>query len=152
MQPVLIIGIGNTLRSDDGIGIVAAQKLEETLRDQVRAIACQQLTPELAKDLSEADRVIIIDADQGKTPGHITLKEIKPGDHAVGSFTHELDPATLLTSTRELYGRSPDTFLITITGSTFDYGERLSQSAADAIPVVLRHVRELASINPRKHS
>lgn len=108
-------------------------------------IACQQLTPELAKDLSEADRVIIIDADQGNIPGHITAREIEPGDHALNSFSHELDPATLLTCSRELYGKCPNAFLITVTGSTFDFGEGLSQSATDAIPEVLRHVRDLAS-------
>lgn len=145
MHRVLIIGIGNTLRRDDGVGIVAAQKLEKTLGDQVRVIACQQLTPELAKDLSEADRVIIIDADQGNIPGHITAREIEPGDHALNSFSHELDPATLLTCSRELYGKCPNAFLITVTGNTFDFGEGLSQSATDAIPEVLRHVRDLAS-------
>lgn len=145
MCSVLIIGIGNILRSDDGVGIVAAQKLEKSLGDQVRVIACQQLTPELAKDLSEVDRVIIIDAEQGNIPGRITVKEIEPGDHALNSFSHELDPATLLTCSRELYGKCPNAFLVTVTGGTFDFGEGLSQSAAGAMQEVLRHVRDLAS-------
>jgi hydrogenase maturation protease len=144
MHRVLIIGIGNTLRRDDGVGIVAAQKLEKSLADQVRVIACQQLTPELAKDISEVDRVIIIDAEQGNMHGRITVKEIEPGDHAQNSFSHELDPATLLTCSRELYGKYPNAFLITVTGGTFDFGEGLSLSAAGAMQEVLRHVRDLA--------
>jgi hydrogenase maturation protease len=116
MKHVLIIGIGNMLRSDDGVGIVVAQKLEKTL-DQALIIACQQLTPELAKNLGEEDRVIIIDADQGSIPGQVTVKEIKPGDQAFNSLTHELDPATLLAISRELYGKCPKVFLITVTGS-----------------------------------
>jgi hydrogenase maturation protease len=145
MKHVLIIGIGNTLRRDDGVGIVAAQKLEKTVGGHACAIVCQQLTPELAKNLSEADRVIIIDADQGNIPGQVTVKEIKPGNQAFNPLTHELDPATLLTISRELYGKCPDAFLITVTGSTFEYGENLSQPATDAIPEVLQHVRDLAS-------
>jgi len=147
MHRLLIIGIGNTLRSDDGIGIVVVQKLEKAFGNQTRVIACQQLTPELAKDLSEADRAIIIDADQGNMPGHITVNEIKPEDHVPSTFSHELDPTTLLTSTRELYGKFPNTFLITVTGSTFDFGEDLSRPVADAIPQILQHVRNLASVD-----
>lgn len=146
MHRLLIIGIGNILRRDDGVGIVAVQKLNKTpLGDRARVIACQQLTPELAKDVSDADRVIIIDADQANIPGHITVKEIEPRDHVPNSFSHELDPATLLACSRELYGKCPNAFLISVTGSTFDFGEGLSQSTANAIPEILRNVRYLAS-------
>lgn len=148
MRNVLIIGIGNTLRSDDGIGIVAAQKLEKAaLEPHVRIIDCQQLTPDLAKDISEADRVIMIDSDQENRPGKVTVKKIVLENRAVDSFTHNLEPGTLLTYARDLYGSTADAFLVTTAGESFEFGEGVSQVATGAIPEILRLVTDLASFN-----
>ena len=143
MNRVLIIGIGNTLRRDDGIGVVTVERLNETLHDSgVEILIRQQLTPELAQDISEADKVIVIDADQGETPGEVNERRITPMKDQV--FTHKLDPATLLACSRELYGKCPETFLITVTGESFDFGDRLSPAAAEALPEVICRAMRLA--------
>jgi len=147
MHSVLIIGIGNTLSRDDGIGIVAAQNISKAVGDpQIRIICCQQLTPDLAKDVSEADRVIMIDADQENGPGKVTVQEIMPGNRALNSFTHDLEPEMLLVCARELYGKSPDAFLVTGAGESFGFGEGLSRLATSALPEILRRVIDLARI------
>lgn len=57
----LVIGIGNPLRSDDGVGWWLARRAERWLpASQLRAV--QQLTPELAADVAAAARVLFIDA------------------------------------------------------------------------------------------
>jgi hydrogenase maturation protease len=143
MNKVLIIGIGNTLRRDDAIGVVTAERLGETMQGpHVEILIRQQLTPELAQDISEADKVIMIDADQGKTPGEVNERRITPNEGQV--FTHELDAATLLACSRELYGKCPETFLITVTGESFDFGDRLSPAAAEALPEVICRAMRLA--------
>lgn len=146
MHNVLIIGIGNSLRRDDGIGIVASQKLEKAVgNSHVHIISCQQLTPDLAEDVSETDRVIMIDADHGNIPGKVAVKEITLGNRALGSLTHDLEPEELLACARDLYGKTPDAFLVTAIGESFEFGEGLSQFASGALPEIIRRVVELAS-------
>ena len=69
MPHTLIIGYGNPLRGDDGVGPRAAELLVEEdgvtsplLPDGVQVLVCHQLTIELAPQIAEADRLILIDA------------------------------------------------------------------------------------------
>ena len=54
-QPVaLVIGYGNTLRGDDGVGPLAADTIRGWGLEGVAAISITQLTPELAEPISAA--------------------------------------------------------------------------------------------------
>ena len=144
---MLIIGYGNTLRGDDGIGCVAAEELSKKVKDKrIQVVSCQQLTPELAKDVSEADRVILIDAMRGKPSGHLVMRRISPGD-VQPTFTHELRPESLLACSRELYGACPETFLVSITGHSFKLGEEISQQLIGLLPKLNRYVLKLANVH-----
>ncbi|MFM7313194.1 MAG: hypothetical protein ACKO0M_08520 [Cyanobium sp.] len=57
----LVIGIGNRLRGDDGVGFWLAERAEG-LQLPVKVKAVHQLTPELVDDLAGAARVLFIDA------------------------------------------------------------------------------------------
>ena len=143
MRSALVIGYGNSLRGDDGIGVAVTEQLNEMLQNSpVRVLACQQLTPELAIEISKADRVIIIDAAKGETPGQITVNKIEP-DNDSSTFTHELRPSTLLACAQELYGKRPITFLVSVTGYSFDFSDELSPTLKRVMPEVLTRVREL---------
>jgi hydrogenase maturation protease len=140
---VLVIGYGNSLRGDDGFGIAAAEQLRETLHSpQVRVLTCQQLTPELASEMSKVNRAIMIDAARGGTPGLITVSKIEP-ESDLATFTHELRPSTLLACSQELYGACPETFLVSVTGYSFDFSDKLSDTLKRIMPQVLVRVREL---------
>jgi len=58
----LLIGYGNTLRSDDGAGQKIANIVSEWNLPQWRSLSVHQLTPELALDIAQADLVIFVDA------------------------------------------------------------------------------------------
>ncbi len=64
MTETLIIGYGNLLRGDDAVGCHAAHELEQHYRDdpEVEVIATQQLTPEMAEDVSRCGLVLFLDA------------------------------------------------------------------------------------------
>ena len=64
----LVIGIGNTLRGDDGVGWWLAQRAERW-RPAVQVRVVQQLTPELAAELAPVNRVLFIDAWLGPAEG-----------------------------------------------------------------------------------
>ena len=125
----------NSLRRDDGVGPFVATLLEQS--PEVSAIACTQLTPELAEPISQADRVIFVDADARLAPGRIVVQTLQTHSSA---RIHEFDPETLLDWSRKLYGRAPEAKLIAIGVESFDVGDGLSpavqRAAHDALKAI----------------
>ena len=58
----LVIGYGNTLRGDDGVGQKVAEVIASLGLSGIRALSCHQLTPELADPISEVRMVVFVDA------------------------------------------------------------------------------------------
>jgi hydrogenase maturation protease len=120
----LVIGIGNPLRGDDGIGALLAY--------QVGGRSVQQLTPELAAELAELEAVLFIDAWLAPAGAAARLTQISPAVGAVGS--HRLEPAQLLAISQALYGRSPQAHLLRVPAYGFDHGTALSAELQAALP------------------
>jgi hydrogenase maturation protease len=140
---VLVIGYGNPLRGDDGIGWNAANALAETVQDdRVRIVACTQLTPELAESMSRADRVIFIDASLSLAAGQLHVGRLTADDRTEELWTHHLDPRTLLLCAQILYGESPEVVLITMGGASFDCRDELSPAVREQFPVLLARIRK----------
>jgi hydrogenase maturation protease len=131
---ILIIGYGNPLRRDDGIGYEAAQRLMELIHDpHVVILARHQLTPDLIALISIADTVFFIDARRGDYPGEIYCEEVLPFGSG-GVFTHHVSPAVLLESSRILYGTCPFAWLYTMCGAQFELGMEFSAAVQHALP------------------
>lgn len=64
----LVIGYGNELRGDDGVGPKVAEAVEAWKLAGVSVLALRQLTPELAADLAVVRRVIFVDAALPQKP------------------------------------------------------------------------------------
>jgi hydrogenase maturation protease len=144
MGKVLIIGYGNPLRSDDGLGWHASRLIARELAGHdLEVITCHQLTPELAEPLSQASQAVFIDADAGGEPGEIHLRELQPQAPASSALTHSCSPAGLLASSARLYGRCPHAVVITVSAQTFDFGDSLSPVVSAALPNVVDRVRQL---------
>jgi len=143
MARILIVGIGNPLRSDDGLGWHVAHELSrELLRDDVQVIATQQLTPEISDSVSRAELVLFIDAAQSGEPGTLRCEQIVPAG-APGRHSHSLSPATVLGMAQELYGRCPPAHLLTIAAESFATGDTLSASVSAAVPALKANVCSL---------
>lgn len=141
---VLIIGYGNPLRGDDGLGPLAAEKLAEVLHQPCVSVhVCHQLTPELAEPISRARLVIFIDACRDSPPGHIQCHRLidEPIDRR--SLYHQLAPDRLLTLARRLYGQRPEAYTITVGGKIWGYTETLSPPVAAAVPGLIDRVEDL---------
>jgi hydrogenase maturation protease len=146
MSRVLIIGFGNPLRSDDGIGWIAADQLRDQIEDsEIEILTCHQLHPELADRIADAQRVIFIDASIGDRPGMLEVQSIASVPYSPGSFSHQLDPARLLACTWELYRHSPEAFVVTVTGEDFGYGSNLTSTVAALVPSLVAGVKSLIS-------
>lgn len=141
MAHTLIIGYGNPLRGDDAVGQRAAERLRQSIGEpEVEMLAVYQLTPELMEPISQARRVIFVDAAVGPEPGKITERRIEANSGGY-VFTHKATPEALLAGALRLYGAAPEGILVTITGAGFELGERLSQAAEQALQTVVRMVR-----------
>jgi hydrogenase maturation protease len=139
----LIIGFGNPLRSDDGIGWHIAQRLSrELLRDDIQVIAAQQLTPEMAEIASRAERVLFVDAAPQGQPGTVHCQLVAPSP-ALNNFTHELSPASVLNLAQDLYGRCPSAHLFTVAGETFGTGDTMSPAVVAVVPALVAHLISL---------
>lgn len=151
MARTLIIGYGNPLRSDDGVGLRTAELLAEVLEQEsdrlngdVEVIACHQLTLELTPLVAAADRLILLDAHVGGEPGAVIERELTPAiADTAASLSHHLDPSGLLAAAQILYGQAPTTILLTVAGASFDYGEALSPPVAAALPLLVARVQQL---------
>jgi hydrogenase maturation protease len=143
---ILIIGYGNALRGDDAVGLHAARELERHFHDdlQVEVIACQQLTPEMADDISRSQLVIFLDAAHADEPGAVNCKPIWPSNTPVG-FTHHLDPASLVAAAEQLYGDVPNAFAITLAGWSFEVCNKLSRGTQLRLPELIHQAKRLVA-------
>lgn len=133
---VLVFACGNPLREDDGVGWRLAEALEVPNAD-VRKV--QQLDPELAVDVCNADGVVFLDARTGDDPGRVSLKPVIP--RAAGASSHHLSPEALLLYAERLYGRAPRALCLTVAGERFGHGEGLSPKVERALPGAVRQLR-----------
>lgn len=141
---VLVVGYGNTLRTDDGAGWHAATLLADDPRlAGAWVLARHQLTPELAADVARASLAVFIDACQGAgDPGFVMAQPVAPSDRP-GAWTHHVDPAAILGLASALYGSAPPAILVSVTAASLDVGDRLSPLLQAALPTVVDTVIRL---------
>ncbi len=141
--PILIIGYGNPLRSDDGIGWRVAEKLQPRLNtSRVEVIKCHQLAPEMAEKLRDAALVVFVDAAVDGSPGEWDHQRLRAANSSA-VFSHGPTPAALLALAADLYGASPEVHLFTVCGSAFGYGESFSPDVDRALPSVVAEIEAL---------
>ena len=121
----LVIGIGNPLRGDDGVGALLAE--------QAGGRSVHQLTPELAAELAELEAVLFIDAWLAPAGGPPQLVEVIPAG-AGAPDTHRLESAQLLAISQALYGRAPAACLLQVPAHAFEHGNTLSAQLQAALP------------------
>ena len=148
-QGVLVVGYGNALRTDDGLGWHVAERLADDPRlAGATVLRRHQLTPELALDISEATLLVLVDASHGPAAGEVSVERLEPtGDAGTSGTTwsHHLTPATLVDLARELYGRAPDVFVVGCGVASVEMGDELSPEVRDALPRVVDAVADLVA-------
>ena len=140
---ILVIGYGNTLRGDDGIGPAVAEAVAALGLPGVRVIVAHQLAPELAADLADARLAVFVDAAVGGKP--VTAVRIEPAS-AGAVMTHAADPRGLLALCATAYQKCPEAWLVTAAGADFDFRDGLSpagrENAREALGYVEYLIRE----------
>ncbi|HYA49461.1 MAG TPA: hydrogenase maturation protease [Burkholderiales bacterium] len=135
-RQVLVVGIGNPGRGDDGLGPAAAERLEALRLAGVTCDANYQLSIEDALACSRHDLVVFVDAARGlRVP--FTWKEVRP-EAAVPALTHALGPGAVLAVCSALYSRTPRARLLAIRGHRWGVGEGLSPRAKENLGRAVR--------------
>jgi hydrogenase maturation protease len=144
----LIIGIGNPLRSDDGLGWAVAEQISRDANADYDIHAVHQLTPELAQWLGAASHVVIIDASREGEPGEVRIRPLSSSAQPGAVGTHSTTPEELAALTTGVYGYCPPVVVVTIAGADFSLGEHLSTIVASRLPLVNEVVLQVCAHGP----
>lgn len=154
---VLVVGVGNLLRRDDGFGIVVAQRLEalDNLPPGVRVTETGIAGVGLVQDLMDGyDALVIVDAvSRGGAPG--TLYVLEPGVPDIRAWTdeerrafladlHQVDPSKALGLAAALGVLPPIVRVVGCEPAECDEAEiGLTPAVARAADLAIERVRRL---------
>ena len=138
---ILVIGIGNPGRTDDGLGPALAEAVESWNLREVKTSINYQLNIEHAADIAESDLVIFIDASVHDDAPFV-FYQARPA--AKGSFTtHAMEPESVLALCRQVYHKEPPAFILGVRGECFELAEGISKSGAKHYEQAERFLRDL---------
>ena len=149
VRDVTVLGLGNILLSDDGVGVHVAHRLamNSGSHQGMRVFDGGTLGFRLVDALTRSDCVLIVDAALlGERAGAMRLLESQELlDHVSRSgrmSAHEAGLADLLTLAR-LEGWAPKHLaLLGIQPLCIDWGDALSETLAQSVPAACRQVTE----------
>jgi len=139
---ILVIGYGNTLRRDDGVGWSAAERIEGWGHPAIRVLARTQLLPELADELAGAGLILFLDATADPEGPAVRLESIEPSTKGPDSLIHAMTPETLVRLCEAIHGHAPPALMVSIPVDDFGFGDELSPRAMRGLEEALRMVRE----------
>jgi len=144
---VLILGIGNVLMGDEGVGVHVLRRLErEALLPGVRLLDGGTGGVNLLGEFGGAEVVILVDATRDGSPaGTVRQRRIdRVVDLPRGLGAHDFGLKDLFAAAA-LVGRLPDVHLFTIAVETVrPMCMELSAAVAASVPETVRSVRRLA--------
>ena len=140
---VTIIGMGNLLLTDEGIGVHVARALRKMdLPDGVEAID-GGTSPEISSYIESTEKLIVIDAmETGGIPGSVYRIPIDDLTTEVAGLTsiHEVNLISMLKMMRLLDRGPQDTVIIGIQPGDMDWGTELSPELQQKIPQIVQIV------------
>ena len=149
-SPVLVLGLGNVLLTDEGAGVHVVKQLAEAHpgMPEVEFMDGGTLSFTLANAIVATDSLIVIDtAALGAEPGTVQVFEGDAMDHFVStgpkSSVHEVSLADLL-AIAALEGLLPRRrALVGIQPQDFDWGDWPTEAVANALPNACDTVMEI---------
>ena len=151
----LVVGLGNPILGDDGVGWKVAGKIEQQLSpDQSIAVDCLSLGGiSLMEHLIGYDRAILIDAFvSDEEIGSIHMMKLKdmPNYSAFHiSSTHDTSLQNAIELGRSLGAHLPEDIIVIgiATRRIYDFSEELSRPVAEALPQAAKIVLDLLEKN-----
>ena len=146
MTNTLILGIGNPILTDDGVGIKIAGKIKEGI-PELEVVETSEAGIALLDFIVGYDKLIVIDSiktEQGK-PGKVyklELEDLKPAKDFASS--HGIDIATVVELGQRLGYRMPkyiSLYAVEI-GDNTTFGEKCTEEVEKRIPFITKQIIE----------
>jgi hydrogenase maturation protease len=157
----LVIGLGNPILGDDGVGWVVAEQIRKALTD--RPMSTVDLQPvevdcaslgglSLMERLTDSERVILIDSiftgrKKIGTVSQFTLSDIPDLTAGHSASAHDTSLHNALNVGRSMHIDLPEdgnVFIVAIEAeAVYDFSQELSPAVAEAVPIAVRKVLDL---------
>ncbi len=145
-KKILIYGYGNPGRFDDGLGVRLAEDLEAWIhKNKIPGVDCDtnyQLNIEDAEIISKYDLVLFADASE-EDIRNVSITPVSPSDSKIEFTMHAVSPAFVLDLCNQIYGKTPDTWLIHIKGQDWQFNEGLSKMAEKNLSIAIKKAKNI---------
>lgn len=143
----LIIGHGNQLNGDAAVSPKVADMITSWHLPSIKSVSVEHLTPALVNDIVATDYVIFVEACGGESCARtVQINPITRSSQSAPIRQKEeptrYDPHTLMTLTEQLYGRTPQAWLLQVPTENFDFGEGLSATAQRGYDSAVRTIEQ----------
>lgn len=143
---IKILGIGNLVRQDEGVGIHLLKALENQLPPEIELLDGGTGGLALLDYVESAGKLLVLDAvDAGRQPGEVVVwrQEQVPYFLAGKMSIHQVGFAEVL-NLAKFRGNYPEEIaVIGIQPQVLDWGTELSEAVKGSIPDALQEVRNL---------
>jgi hydrogenase maturation protease len=143
---IVVVGVGNEYRCDDGAGLVVAERLRELAPPGVSVLTCPQEPSRLIDTIEGADAALVVDAcSSGAEPGTLQRFDAADGEipaRAFRSSTHAFGVGEAIELARALGKLPPRVIVYGIEGEEFSAGEGLSPRVSAAVELAAAEIVE----------
>ena len=146
----VVIGVGNQLRRDDGVGPAVAASIAEDCPPGVRVVTCAVEPTAILDAWDGADLAVIVDAvaGAGVVPGRVRRCVVDDVADTGALSSHDLNMVQTYELARVL-GRAPQRLVIvTVDAADVGPGDGLSFDVAQAVPSAASLVRAALAGDP----
>jgi hydrogenase maturation protease len=143
---IVVIGIGNEYRSDDGVGIAVARRLHERFLTKITVLEESGEGAALMDSWKGATWVMMLDAvHSGAPPGTIHRLDARAAPVPTEFFhysTHAFSVAEAIELARSLDELPPHLIVYGVEGENFSAGEGLSPTVERAVETVVERAAD----------
>jgi len=150
-KKVLVMGIGNTLLQDDGIGVHVTELFKSSRQPEpnLDVLDGGTIGLSLLPEIEDADAVIIVDASEiGESPGSMRIFRNQEIDRQLSGKRRSVHEVALydLFSAAAIRGRSPrERVLIAIQPACTDWGLEPTPEVKASIPLACEAITSLTN-------
>jgi hydrogenase maturation protease len=138
MKPVLVVGLGNSLMGDDGVGWHVAQRLatDPRLPDAAEVIDGGTDLLRRCAEIEGRERVVVVDAMRGgDLPGSVHVFENSLPSDSARRHSHDLAVVEAIQLLRRFL--SARIVLMTVSVSSAEFGGNLSPQVSACLPAIV---------------
>lgn len=140
----LIIGVGDRQRRDDGIGPFIVERLEKILHiaETFRFLTVPRLTLQIADEIHSAGVLIFFGSTVEILKEGWRCAPLVPEKVCPDFQTRHLSPALLLGVFQSLHHRNPPTWMVSVQGNNFGFGDEITPVARKRVEKAFSNIVE----------